>query len=53
MGHWEARACLLYTSQGFGLDAAGVCIDDALRALAELTGEDPTEATLDEVFSKF
>lgn len=39
--------------QGFGLDAAGVCIDDALRALAELTGEDPTEATLDEVFSRF
>ena len=33
---------------GFGLDAAGVCI-----SLARLTGEDATEATIDEVFSTF
>lgn len=38
---------------GFGLDAAAVCIDDALHALCTLTGEDATEAVLDEVFSKF
>lgn len=38
---------------GFGLDAAGVCISDAQRALAHLTGEDATEATIDEVFSTF
>ena len=38
---------------GFGLDAAGVCIEDALRALADLTGEDATEAVIDEVFSTF
>lgn len=38
---------------GFGLDAAGVCLADAQRALARLTGEDATEATLDEVFSTF
>mgnify|MGYP000004792722 CR=1 FL=1 len=35
------------------LDAAGVCISDAQRALARLTGEDATEATIDEVFSTF
>ena len=40
-------------AQGLGPDAAGVCLADAQRALAELTGEDATEATLDEVFSTF
>ena len=39
--------------QGLGPDAAGVCLADAQRALAELTGEDAGEATLDEVFSTF
>lgn len=38
---------------GFGLDAAGVCIEDALRALADLTGEDAAKAVIDEVFSTF
>ena len=38
---------------GFGLDAAGVCIEDALRALADLTGEDAAEAVIDEVFATF
>lgn len=38
---------------GFGPDAAGVCLEDALRALCELTGEDATEATLSEVFETF
>ena len=38
---------------GFGLDAAGICIEDALHALAELTGEDATEAVIDQVFETF
>lgn len=53
----EARDALAEAIQsqedGFGLDAAGVCISDAQRALARLTGEDATEATIDEVFSTF
>lgn len=38
---------------GFTLDAAGVCMDDALHALYALTGEDATEDVINEVFSKF
>lgn len=38
---------------GFGLDAAAVCLTDALQALADLTGEDATEATIEEVFETF
>ncbi|MEF9969719.1 MAG: tRNA uridine-5-carboxymethylaminomethyl(34) synthesis GTPase MnmE [Ruthenibacterium sp.] len=38
---------------GFTLDAAGVCMDDALRALYALTGEDAGEDVIAEVFSKF
>ena len=50
----DALAEALYSQEdGFGLDAAGVCISDAQRALARLTGEDATEATIDEVFSTF
>lgn len=40
-------------AQGFDLDAVGVCIDDALNALYELTGESAKEAVIEEVFSKF
>lgn len=39
--------------QGFDLDAVGVCIDDALNALYELTGESASDAVIEEVFSKF
>ena len=50
----DALAEALHSQEdGFGLDAAGVCISDAQRALACLTGEDATEATIDEVFSTF
>ena len=35
-------------ADGFGLDAVGVCLADALQALCDLTGEDATEATIDE-----
>ncbi|MGD9559471.1 MAG: tRNA uridine-5-carboxymethylaminomethyl(34) synthesis GTPase MnmE, partial [Oscillospiraceae bacterium] len=38
---------------GFALDAAGVCLDDALAALAELTGERVSERIIDEVFANF
>ncbi len=38
---------------GLTLDAAGVCIDEALNALYELTGENASEDIINEVFSKF
>lgn len=38
---------------GFTLDAAGVCVDDALTALYALTGENATQDVIDEVFSTF
>lgn len=38
---------------GMTLDAAGVCVDDALHALYTLTGENATEDVINEVFSRF
>ena len=38
---------------GFGLDAVSVCVDDALDALYALTGENASDAVIDEVFEKF
>lgn len=38
---------------GITLDAVGVCLEDALVALAELAGENVTEQVLEEVFSQF
>ena len=38
---------------GFGLDAVSVCVDDALDALCELTGENASEAVFNEVFERF
>ncbi len=38
---------------GFTLDAAGVFLDDALHAIAVLSGEEISETILEEVFSKF
>ena len=35
---------------GFGLDAAAVCLTDALQALFDLTGENASDATIEEVF---
>lgn len=46
----DAAAAL---QNGLGLDAAGVCLQDAIAALAALTGEDATEKLLDEVFSTY
>ncbi len=38
---------------GITLDAVNVCIDTAIEALLELTGEKAREAVVDEVFSQF
>lgn len=38
---------------GFTFDAVGVCVDDAIAALCELTGESVSESVIDEVFSRF
>lgn len=38
---------------GYTLDAVGVCIDDALNSVYSLTGENASEAVIEEVFSKF
>lgn len=38
---------------GLTLDAAGVCVEDALDALYELTGERAAEHVIDEVFARF
>ena len=37
----------------FGLDIVGVCIDDALYAIYQLTGENVSDEVVSEVFSKF
>ena len=44
---WEAF------ENGFGYDAVSVCLDDALNALYDLTGQNAGEAVIDEVFEKF
>lgn len=38
---------------GLTLDAVGVCMDDAVNYLLELTGEKASEAVVNEVFSRF
>ncbi|MBR4073624.1 MAG: tRNA uridine-5-carboxymethylaminomethyl(34) synthesis GTPase MnmE, partial [Clostridia bacterium] len=40
-------------SMGCTLDAVGVCIDDALAALLELTGKRVTNEVTDEIFRRF
>lgn len=51
---WDALTEAITARQnGFGLDAAAVCLTDALQALFDLTGEDATAATIDEVFETF
>ena len=62
----DARACLAHFERiveetfpreameaGFGLDAVSVCVDDALDALCELTGENASEAVIEQVFERF
>lgn len=47
------RDALRAVQDGMTLDAAGVCIDDALEALYALTGEHAGDDVIEEVFSKF
>lgn len=46
----DAQATL---DAGITLDAAGVCVDEALEALYELTGESASEDVIDRVFQNF
>lgn len=46
----QARQTL---ESGFTFDAAGVYLEDALAALAALTGESASEAVIEDVFSRF
>ena len=46
----EAREAF---ENGFGYDAVSVCLDDALNALYDLTGQNATEAVIDQVFDNF
>lgn len=47
------RAALEARAMGLDLDAVGVCVQDALTALYELTGQNVSDAVVDEVFSRF
>lgn len=47
------REALSAIQMGFGLDAISVCMDDALAALCDLTGENASEAVINEVFERF
>lgn len=49
-GIQEARRAL---EAGMTPDAVSVCVDDAIGAVLELTGERATEAVVDEVFARF
>lgn len=40
-------------NMGLPTDAIGVCVDDAIAALLELTGQKASEAVVDEVFKQF
>jgi tRNA modification GTPase len=47
------QGALEAVESGFGLDAVSVCVDDALEALYALTGENASEAVINEVFERF
>ena len=47
------EAAMNAQSGGYGLDAVGICVEDALSALYELTGESASEAAIDAVFETF
>ncbi len=48
-----ARFALDTMKQGISIDAVGVCLDDAVAALLELTGKRVTNEVADEVFRHF
>lgn len=49
----EVRAAQIALAAGITVDAAGTCIDSAIEAINELTGESVTVEVADEVFRKF
>ena len=49
-GVCEALSAL---QMGLTMDAVGVCVDDALAALFEMTGKRVTNEVTDEIFRKF
>ncbi|MGI6667469.1 MAG: hypothetical protein ACOX5Q_08515 [Bacillota bacterium] len=40
-------------SEGWTEDVVVLCLEEALEALAELTGKDVSEETLEQVFARF
>ena len=51
--HCPLAEAIAARQNGFGLDAAAVCLTDALQALFDLTGENASDATIEEVFETF
>ena len=52
--HLLALECALDSAKiGMPLDALCVYLQDALRTLGEITGEDATEDVIDRVFERF
>lgn len=49
----SVREALDSLTGGYTLDAVNVCIDTAIDALLELTGERASESVVNEIFSKF
>ncbi len=49
----EVDEAITALRDGFTVDAAGACIDAAIEAVSELTGESVTSQVVDEVFEKF
>ncbi len=47
------REAVTAFSSGHTLDAVGICVDDALAALYELTGKRATNEVTDEIFRRF
>ena len=51
--HTAVREAAEALQDGVTFDAVGVCVDEAITALLELTGERTSEAVVDEIFSRF
>ncbi|MEG2081855.1 MAG: tRNA uridine-5-carboxymethylaminomethyl(34) synthesis GTPase MnmE, partial [Oscillospiraceae bacterium] len=51
--HTAITDALLAFDEGQSLDIIGVCVDEGLYAIYELTGENVSEEVVNEVFSKF
>lgn len=49
----SVKGALSALNEGFTLDAVGVCVDDCLDALLELTGKRVTNEVCDEIFRRF